>query len=193
MRSLGLMMVLGGAVLAAGCANMSGSVPSFQAVDLKQDLDQGALSRYQSEMKDASSSSSSHGGHAMALEATDWRLLGLLAYWNKGSVTAMHSPKGGVHYMVSRTIGVGPLSILYVSGAHAVYGEDGKRQSYMAMDSVGWGHVAMFHTMGSKLDGGQWMEHRSAHIAHHFLNIGEGHGGVSVSLASAPNPIGFGE
>jgi hypothetical protein len=194
MKSLGLALILGVTVLAAGCSNMSGAVPSFQTVDLQSDLSQSDLARYKEEMKGAvpSTSSSEHAGHMMALEGTDWRLLGLLAYWNKGSVTAMHSPNG-VHYMVTRAIGYGPLSILYVSGEHAIYSEDGKRQSYMDMDSIGWGHIAMFHTMGSKLDDGQWMQHCSSHLVHHLINFGEGHEGVFGSLGSAPNPIGFGE
>ena len=196
MRNLRLMLLLGVVALAAGCAGMSGSVASFQAVDLSQDLDHTTLARYQGEMQKAhessSGASSEHSGHMMmSLESSDGRALGLLAYWDKGSVTAMHSSTGGVHYMVSRTLGIGPLALLYASEAHAVYGEDGKRQSYMDMDSVVWGHVAMFHTMGSKLDDGQWMEHGSSHVAHHLLNFGEGHEGGSFSFGSAPNAMGF--
>jgi hypothetical protein len=182
------------ALMAVGCAV---APTPFQPIDLGQDLSAATLARYESEMADAHSSGAmsgggEHGGHmTMTLEGTDWWPLGLLAYWRKGAVQAMHSPDGGPYYMVSQVDGYGPLALLWVSKKQAVYGPNGKRLSYMGMGSAGWGHVAMTHAMGTTLDGGPWMEHDSIAIFHHMLNIGQGHGKTSVSIGSSPNPMGI--
>ena len=191
MRGILQFAVLAGLVATVGCASTSGGVSPYRAVDLGRDLSQSALLRYQGEMKGMDHSQ--HGDHSMmTLERTNWWALGLAAYWHRGTVRAMHGA-GGVHYMVSQTRGIGPLALGWVSKEQALYTGEGKRLQYMNMGSMAWGHVAMIHTMGGAMGEGGWMEHKSYHLLHHLLNLGEAHGGMSVNLGSSPNPMGFGE
>lgn len=127
------------------------------------------------------------------IEKTNWWLPSLVAFWNKGSVQVMAGPKGERQYMVSKTLGLGPLAVLYVSREDAVYGSDGSLNSIMASRSVLWGHLAMFHNMRWKLSEGAWHEHNSSHLIHHAINITDSQCGSNVSLFSAPNPIGWGD
>lgn len=192
MMRIGSLVLVGTVLmLCAGCSAMGPrAVGSFQSVDLGKDLDEGALSRYRTETENSGPQNCE--GHVVMLERTNWWPLGLVAYWNRGTVRAVHSP-GGYHYAVSKTLGLGPLCALFVSKEETIYGGDGKRQHYMAMGSVGFGHVAMYHVMGMPMGEGHWMQHWSAGLAHHLLNVGEEHGKVSVSLFSGPNPIGIGD
>jgi hypothetical protein len=176
-----------GALLLTGCT-YAGAGP-FQGVDLTKDLSPQTMERYRTEM--AKVHEAGQSGHMMVLEHTDWWPLGILAYWKKGKVEGMHSDSG-VNYMVSKSLGYGPLAILFNSKEQAAYSSTGVRQTYMKMD--GFHHFAMFHTMGSKLDDGSWMEHQSAGYMMHLINTEtDSHGGTSVSLLSNPNPITFGK
>lgn len=81
--------------------------------------------------------------------------------------------------------------MIYVSKEDTVYSGDGSLASIMVVRSVLWGHLAMFHDMRWKLPDGSWHNHKSSHLIHHMVNITTGHGEQSVSLFSAPNPIGL--
>jgi len=172
----------------------AGSAPAFRDVDLTSDLDAATLARYGRQLAaaDKTAEKCHFTGHHMAtLERTNWWPLGLVAYWKRGSVQAMHTTSGEWNYMVSKSTGLGPLAALFVRGEMAAFDSKGKRLSYMSHDGVGFGHLLMAHSMGSRLEGGDWMEHQTYSIFHHLLNIGTGHGRPSVWLFSAPNPAGF--
>ena len=188
MKSMYWIALLSGVVLLTGCAGPA----AFTSVDLERDLSASDIARYQSKLSGAPVSSHGEHGHMMTLERMNRWPLGLIAYWKSGTVRAMHSP-GGTSYMVSKSRGIGPLAVLYASKEEAVYNEKGKRQSYMKMGSLVYGHLAMNHVMGARMDDGQWMQHWSSGIAHHLINIGEGHDGRYYSLLSDPNPISVGE
>jgi len=128
----------------------------------------------------------------IVLEHTNWWPLGLLAYWKQGTVYAMRGADGRPRYMVSQSTGYGPLSLVYVSGQDAMYDAGGKRINAMGMDSVLWGHLAMFHQMGSRDATGKWLQHKSSHLVHHLINVSTMHGQTRWSLLSAPNPVGAG-
>ena len=155
-------------------------------VDLGKDLDAATLARYQSEAQQAG-----EGRHAV-LEHTNWWPLGLLAYWRQGTVKVMPGPAGEPVYMVSQSDGYGPLSVFYVSGKDAMFAADGTRLNSMGMDSVLFGHLAMFHDMGSRSPDGQWSQHSSSHWLHHMINLAKMHGETTWSLFSAPGPVGSG-
>lgn len=191
MRIVCILLMVSVLAVVVGCAVGTGSVSSFYPVNLKQDLDESTLSRYETELKGVPAGH--HTDHLLTLERTNWWPLGIVAFWRRGTVQAMRSANSPHTYLVSRTRGLGPLSVLYVSKEQAVYREDGKRLNYMANHSLGWGHLAMFHMVGWSVSDKEWMEHRSAHLIHHLLNIATGHGGYSVSILSAPNPLGTGE
>jgi hypothetical protein len=178
------------ATLLMGCAANESSIPAFRSLDMSKDLDAATLSRY--EQQAGRAPGGSHG-HATIIEKTDWWPLGLVAYWKRGTVRAMHAGPEGCEYVVSECKGYGPLSILYASKTQTVYDASGKRKDQMAASSIMWGHLAMFHTMGSQGSSGHWMEHKSSHLFHHLFNYGEDHGGRFFSFFSAPNPIGAGQ
>lgn len=176
------------AALATACATSGGPVAAFQSVDLQENLSKADLARYGAEAAETAK-----GGQADPMpfiEKTNWWLPSLVAYWNKGSVRVMTGANGDHTYMVSKTLGYGPLAVIWVSKEDAVYAADGSLASVMEMDSVLWGHLAMIHNMRSRLPDGSWHNHSTSHLVHHILSIESGHGGGSVSLFSAPNPIG---
>jgi hypothetical protein len=95
--------------------------------------------------------------------------------------------------MVSRSRSFGPLAVIYATREQAVFDADGKRINAAKGGSILWGHLAMIHEMESSLGDGTWMKHRGVHLVHHFLNMRWDHGKASFSLASDPNPIGWGD
>jgi hypothetical protein len=188
MRKSWFLAVLVLAALVTGCATQGGKIAAYQSVDLQGDLAKADLARYQTE---AGAVDKQSQPEAMPfLENTNWLIPGFLAYWDKGSVRVMTGPKGERTYMVSRTLGYGPLSVIWVSKEDAVYAGDGSLASVMKMSSAFWGHLAMIHNMRSRLPDGSWHNHSTSHLLHHILSIESGHGGGSVSLFSAPNPLG---
>lgn len=173
----------------AGCAG-SGVSP-FQPIDLSRDLDDSALARYKSAAEKSFASNPS--GHMVTLEKTDWRIPGLLAYWKKGKVEAMHGAGGEWSYMVSKTQGWGPLALIYVSEKQAMYSPSGQLEGTMGVESSVWGHLSMRHSMRWKSRDSSWQEHWTLHLIHHLVSISDTHGRKSVSFFSAPNPLSFGE
>jgi hypothetical protein len=173
--------------VASGC---TGGVASFRRIDMGRDLDAATLARYQAETQQAAGAGRSQ--HMTVLEHTNWWPLGILAYWRQGTVQVMPGPGGRPVYMVSESTGYGPLSVFYVSGTDAMFSADGKRLNVMGMDSVLWGHVAMFHDMGSLSPEGEWSQHASSHWLHHLINLSKMHGKTSWSLFSAPGAVGAG-
>jgi hypothetical protein len=179
------------ALILTGCASTAGKIPAYQQVDLTKDLDPSALNRYQAETKQVRDSGANC--HMATLEKTNWWPLGLIAFWNRGSVETMPGQDGQIYYMASQTRGYGPLSIVYVSKEDATYDAKGKLLTDMSMSSVAWGHLAMFHDVRSRLDSETWMSHWTAHLLHHIISISQMNDMVGVSLFSAPNPIGYGD
>lgn len=177
------------AILALACATPGGKTAAFHSVDLRANLGLGDLRRYEAETAEAAKQE--QPDPMPCIEKTNWWLPSLVAYWNKGSVRAMAGPGGDRTYMVSKTQGYGPLAVLWVSKEDAVYAADGNLSSVMEMDSVFWGHLAMIHNMRWRLPDGSWHNHSTSHLLHHILSVENGHGGGSVSLFSAPNPLGF--
>jgi hypothetical protein len=157
---------------------------------MARDLDAATLSRYQTEVRESPKEQS---GHTFILENTNLWPLGLAAYWKQGTVRAVHVGADQYEYVVSSSRGYGPLSIVYVSKTQTAFDGNGRRKSQMAGSSILWGHLAMFHAMGSQTSHGHWMKHKTAHYLHHLLNFGSDHGGAYFSLASSPNPIGVGQ
>lgn len=172
----------------AGCVSAPG-VSSFSSVDLTRDLDTATLARYRAESE--AITRAGQDGESLLLERTNWWPLGLLAYWRQGSVEAMGAAAGHRFYTVTRSRGYGPLSVFYVSGRTATFGESGELLHGMATGSVLWGHLAMLHSMDPGHAGGGH-GHKSLGLLHHLINVGWGHGSTSVSLFSAPNPVAFG-
>jgi len=170
-------------LILAGC----GGPRPFQPVDLDRDLAGSDVARYESEWKEAQTEGQPA---AMAtLEHTNGWPLGLLLYWGRGTAMRM-ACHGGPAYHVSRAVGFGPLSCLYVSGTDATYDTTGKRLSTMSMSSVLLGHLAMVHTSDVLLPNGQRQRMTSMHLLHHILSIHLMDGHTAVSLFSAPNPAG---
>lgn len=172
------------ALMMAGCS----SAPAFQSVDLDRDLGRGDVARYESEWK---AQQAAGRGHEMApLERTNWWPLGIIAYWQRGSVMRTAGADGAAKYDVGSTLGIGPLSALYVSGAHATFDGAGRRLSTMKMQSLLWGHLAMFHESDVMLADGTRQKSWSAGLVHHILAIHRMNGHTSVSLFSSPNILG---
>ncbi len=165
-----------------GCAG--GTLYPYTEIPLDRDLSPQTLERYQKETA-ATNERATGAEHMITIENTDWRILGLLAWWKKGTVQVMNG-----NYMISRSESMGPLAMLYATGETAMFNREGKRQSYSSMTSFLWGHVAMSHAMGVALDNGDWMGHESIALLHHLLNVGESHAGDTISLFSSPNPVG---
>ena len=191
MRKFGLLMAVIGLSFTVGCAGIGAGVSPYRSIALNRDLDAATLARYRAETEKAVEAG--QRDHVVVLERSNWWPLGLVAYWHRGSVRAMRMLHGDTVYMVSRSRGYGPLSVAYVSKEDASFGTDGKRLNGMTTSSVLWGHLAMFHVMGSQADHGGWQRHESAHLLHHIINWTKAHGKVSFSLFSAPNPVGFGD
>jgi len=175
------------ALALTGCAGLRGSAHAFQSVDLDRDLDAATLARYEREWQQLSAAG--HAGPMTRLEHSDWRLLGFLAYWPRGSVMRT-SAGGNVHYDVAKTRGVGPFSILYGAQTHATFDARGKRLASMSMGTVLWGHLAMFHKDEALLANSRKKESLSLHLLMHLLYIHVVDGRTSVSLFTMPNPLG---
>lgn len=174
--------------LLSACAGRG--IPPFQPIDLSGDLNPSVLARYQTAADKAFAADSSR--HMIPIEKTDWRLLGLLAFWNKGEVLAMHGAEGKFAFMVSQTHGYGPLALLFSREKQAMFSTEGQLTARMGIDSAIWGHLAMRHSMGWKDGALGWQEHSTLHLIHHLFSIGEMHGRTALSLFSAPNPASFG-
>jgi hypothetical protein len=181
--ALGVVILL----VASGCA---GGVASYHPVRMDRDLDAASLARYQAEAQEATAG----GGapHMAVLEHTNWWPLGIFLYWRQGTVQVMGGADGQPVYMVSASAGYGPLSVFYVSGTDAMFDADGKRLSAMGMASILWGHLAMFHDMGSLSPDGKWSQHSSSAWLHHLINLSTMHGETSWSIFSSPGPVGAG-
>lgn len=171
--------------VATGCAGAG--VASYQRIDMGRDLDAATVARYQAEAL-----GTGHAQEMVVLEHSNWWPLGIFAYWQQGTVQAMHGPDGKPLYMVSQSTGYGPLSVFWVDGTDAMFAADGTRLNTMGMDSILWGHLAMFHDMGSRSPQGEWSQHNSSHWLHHLINFSTMHGETSWSIFSAPNPVGAG-
>jgi hypothetical protein len=171
-------------VVVAGCA---GGVGPYRSINLNQDLDAATLSRYQAEAQHLLD-----GQPMGVLEHTNWWPLGLLAYWRQGTVKVMPGADGKPAYMVSNSAGYGPLSVFYVSGRDAMFAADGTRLNSMNMASILWGHLVMFHDMGSLSPDGKWSQHNSSAWLHMLINLSTMHGHTSWSLFSSPGPVGAG-
>lgn len=184
-----LLAAMTGLFLVAGCAAPAGA-SAFKPVDLYSDLNAQTLARYRAET--ALVTDAGQGGHVLVLEQTNQWPLGLLAYWHQGTVKAMRSKAGATTYVVSESHGYGPVSLVFVARNEAMFGDEGKRLSASAIGSVLFGHLAMFHDMGARDDAGVWHQHSSAHLIHHLVNVAKAHGKTSLSLLSAPNPVGLG-
>jgi hypothetical protein len=172
------------ALMIAGCS----SVPAFQDVDLDRDLGKGDIARYENEWKAQQAAGS--GDEMAPLERTNGWPLGILAYWRRGAVMRTAGADGAPGYGVRSTLGIGPLSILYVSGAHATFDGTGRRVSTMKMQSLLYGHLAMIHQNDVLLADGTRQKSWSAGLLHHIINIHRMNGHTSVSLFSSPNLIG---
>ena len=162
----------------AGCAGAN----AFQRVDLSRDLRPEDVARYEKEwaaVKD-------QGGGAV-LEHTNGWPLGLLAYWDRGTV--MRTGTDPVEYHVRRTSGYGPLSLLYVTETHSTYNAQGKLLGKMEMGSILFGHLAMYHTGDVLLNDGRWQHTYSSHWLM-FLNIHKMDGHSATSIITGPNILG---
>lgn len=179
-------------VVGAGCTH---NTQPFRDIDLTADLGPATLQRYEALAHQATGQGMpSHGGHhAATIEHSNWWPLGLLAYWRRGSVKAIHTTSGKWNYMVTESTGLGPLAIFGHRREQASYDSSGKRLSYMAGAGLALGHPFMYHAMGARLEDGQWMEHRTWSLLHHLVNIGRAHGRTSFWLLTAPNPAGMGD
>ena len=104
----------------AGC----NSLPSYTDVDLGQDLTPADLTRYDREWQ-AAQGPTPHPPAARIEQSNNWPL-GILLYWRRGSVVRTDAaPAPGYH--LSSTLGLGPLSILYVGETHASFKPAGQR------------------------------------------------------------------
>ena len=176
------------ALALTGCVGLRGDAHAFQNVDISRDLDAATIARYEREWQQLSAAGNANA-MMTRLEHSDWRLLGFLAYWPRGSV--MRTSSGGnVHYNVAKTLGVGPFSCLYGAQTHATFDAKGKRLASMSMGTVLWGHLAMFHKDDALLANGQKKKSLSLHLLMHLLYINVGDAGTSVSLFTMPNPVG---
>ena len=179
-------LALTAALLAlAGC---TGPRP-FEDVDLSGDLAPADLARYEREWQEAQAEGQPA---AMArLESSNGWPLGLVIYWRRGSVTRSTSADGAPSYTIRSAHGVGPLSAFFVSETHATFDARGKRLAAMTMGSIAFGHLAMWHIGDAVLASGRRQRAVSAHLAHHAVSIHKMDGHTSISLFSAPNPIGL--
>jgi len=191
MKPMLYVCAVGAMIMLTGCSTVRSSLPAYQSVGLNRDLDASALSRYR--RGTLALSAERREAHVIDLEHTNKWLLGLLVYWRRGTAQAVRAGSGAETYVVSESLGFGPLAMLLVTKQTATYGGDGQRLAYTFGSSVGWGHLAMLHTMGAQVTEGQWMEHWSGHFLHHLFNIGKEHGRTSFSLCSDPNPMGVGD
>lgn len=171
--------------LTSGCA-VVGSNP-FTDVDLKSNLSAQTLNRYDREWKTLSAAG--EGSGMDQLELSNWWPLGLVLYWHKGSVMRTESPQGPV-YMVSRSEGYGPLSMLFSAQTHATFDARGARLSGMTVQNYILGHLAMVHRGDAILSNGQKQEMTAMHLFHHLVNVHSMDGHTEVSFLTGPNPVG---
>ena len=174
--------------LATGCAGAG--VASYQRIDMGQNLDAATVARYQAETKLAVAAGEDQ--QMPVLEHSNWWPLGILAYWQQGTVQAMHDSDGKPVYMISQSTGYGPLSLFWVDGTDAMFAADGTRLSMMDMSSILGCHFLMLHNMGTRSPQGQWWEHSSVNLFCHMININTMHGQTSWSLITTPGPVGSG-
>ncbi len=176
-------------VSAIGCTTFDGGAASFTNVDLVGDLDAETLARYQEEVAAARADGAS--GDELVIEKTDLWPLGLLAYWERGTVTAHDMPGHGTLYSVEKTRGYGPLAMVWVSEERATFDAKGVRMDGSLAGSVLWGHLAMVHEMDHSMCGMN-QKHTSLHLLHHLINVSTVGDKTAVYLLSGPNPVGFG-
>ena len=178
------------AVAAFAGAMLSGCVgPNpYRSVDLKRDLDQAALARYESEWK--ALQAAGRAEPMLRIEHSNWWPLGLIAYHRDCSVTRMDTPKGPVYHVMSGH-GFGPLSVLYAVSTDATYTAAGERVNWMRMQTALTGCLAMSHETDAKLSDGRREWSSSWMLIHHVFNIHAMDGHTYYSLLTMPNPIGF--
>lgn len=163
----------------AGCAGTQ-----YQIVDLKQDLDQETLQRYDSEWKALGSPASA------TLERSNWWPLGLVIYHRDATVTRSNTALGPV-YEVQSGHGVGPLSFFYTRSTHALFNATtGERLSWGHMWTIYRGCIAMTHQSDYQRADGSRGKMTSGHYAFHMLNYHDMGGHKYASLFTLPNPIG---
>ncbi len=177
------------AVVAFAGAMMSGCVgPNpYQSVDLKRDLDQASLARYESEWK--ALQAEGHAEPMIRLEHSNWWPLGLIAYQRDCSVTRMAGAQGPVYHVMSGH-GFGPLSLLYAVSTDATYTAAGERVNWMRMQTALTGCLAMGHETDAKLSDGREEWSSSWMLIHHVFNIHAMNGHTYYSLFTVPNAIG---
>jgi hypothetical protein len=170
---------------AAGCVSAPGA-SRFTSVDLTRNLDAATLDRYRAERETVTGAG--QVGGSLLLERTNRWPLGLLGYWQQGSVEAMQMGGGHDSYTVTTSRGYGPLSVFWVSSRTAMFSGDGELLHGMGTGSIFWGMLAMLHSM----DAGRGHTQKSVGLLHHLVNVEWDYAGTSVSFFSAPNPAGFG-
>lgn len=173
-------LILAASAFLAGCTGPN----SFTRVDLTANLSQETVARYEREWQALPGSP----GMAM-LEKSNWWPLGLVAYHRDAMVMREEGPHGPV-YSVMSGHGFGPLSVLYARTTHASFDASGKRMSWMRMQNLLLGHLAMTHESNSLLADDRRETMFSAHLMHHLFAYHRVDAHAYWSLLTVPNPIG---
>ena len=171
----------------SGCA-MVGNY-AFTNVDVQGNLSPQTVARYESEWKAVQASAGSDCCMA-ELELTNWWPLGLLLYWDRGSVMRSETANGPI-YMVSKAWGLGPLCTVYVAEDMATFDSKGQRLSGMGVWNCLLGMVGMVHNSDAILVNGQRHTMSSGHLAHHLIAYHAMDGHTQISMLTGPNPVGF--
>ena len=187
MRKLLLMSIVLIGFGLSGCAVVGKY--GFTDVDLNGNLTPQSLNRYESEWK-AIQAGGEAGGCMAQLELTNWWPLGLILYWDRGSVMRSETADGPT-YMVSKAWGLGPLCIVYVTEDMATFDAKGRRLSGMGVWNCLLGMVGMVHSGDAILANGQRQTMSAGHLAHHLLAYHTMDGHTQISMLTGPNPVGF--
>jgi len=186
-RMLCVFVVVLGLAALSGCA-MVGNY-AFTDVNVQGSLSPQTVARYESEWKAVQASAGSDCCMA-ELELTNWWPLGLLLYWDRGSVMRSETANGPI-YMVSKAWGLGPLCTVYVAEDMAVFDAKGQRLSGMNVWNMLLGMVGMVHNSDAILVNGQRQTMSSGHLAHHLIAYHAMDGHTQISMLTGPNPVGF--
>jgi hypothetical protein len=162
---------------------------AFTDVNVAGNLSPQTVARYESEWKAVQASAGSDCCMA-ELELTNWWPLGLLLYWDRGSVMRSETANGPI-YMVSKAWGLGPMCIVYVAEDMATFDSKGQRLSGMNVWNCALGMVGMVHNSDAILANGQRQTMSAGHLAHHLIAYHAMDGHTQISLLTGPNPVGF--